>query len=316
MRPSSLLLAALLLGAAQEGEKPPAAPAVRLRLSCDQRLNPGGPMPVRFTIENATDREAEIEEPADYLDGLEILDAEGKVVRPFGSSKEKKKTVKVEAGGFFGRIVDLGPAVAAAKVSEGIVKVTWKWAGAVSNTIEPFLVRDWVATIETNFGEIRMEFFPNVAPRHVLNFTDLARKGFYDGLIFHRIIPGFMMQGGRPEKRAEFRLKAEFSDIRHDLGTVSMARSNDPDSATTEFFICFGRIPHLDGKYSVFGQVVAGESVIKEIEKVKTDHQSPCLKCGKEVEPKVSPCCGAHHEDKPKVDVTIKKVKLTEKGQK
>jgi cyclophilin family peptidyl-prolyl cis-trans isomerase len=314
MRATKLLLAVLLIAAGQEGDKRPAAPAVRLRLSCERRLDPGSAMSVRFTIENATDREAEIDEPADYLDGLEVLDSEGKVLRPFGSSKEKKRTVKVEPGGFFGRIVDLGPAVAAAKVSEGIIKVTWKWAGAVSNTLEPFLVREWVATIDTNYGEIRMEFYPDAAPRHVLNFTDLARRGFYEGLTFHRVIPGFMAQGGRAKERPGFRVKAEFNDIRHDLGTVSMARlPGDPDSATSEFFICFDRLPSLDGKYTVFGQVVAGESVLKEIGKVKTDHESPCQKCGKALEAKAGPCCGGHHEDKPKVDVTIKKITLAAK---
>jgi len=314
MRASKLILAVLLLAAAQEKE-PKTAPTIRVRLSSERRLNPSKEMPVRFTIENATEGDLEIDEPADYLDGLEILDGDGKVLKKFGAGSAKKRTVKVEKGGFIGRVVDIMPAMTESKGGEGIAKLTWKLGGATSNTIEPFVVRDWVATIETNHGEIKLEFFPEVAPRHVLNFTDLVRQGRYDGLIFHRIIPSFMMQGGKFKDPPGFRLKAEFNDYRHDVGTLSMARTNEPDSASTEFFICFARLPALDGKYTVFGQMVAGESVLRAIEKVPTDH-SPCPKCGKELEPRPTPCCGAHHEDRPRVDVVIKKITLAEKSSK
>jgi peptidyl-prolyl cis-trans isomerase B (cyclophilin B) len=314
MPASRLILAALLLAGAQEKENKP-APTVRLRLSSERRLNPSREMPVRFTIENATEGDLEIDEPADYLDGLEILDGDGKVLKKFGASSAKKRTVKVEKGGFIGRVLDITPAMTEAKAGEGIVKLTWKQGTATSNTIEPFVVRDWVATVETNHGDIRLEFFPEVAPRHVLNFTDIARQGRYDGLTFHRIIPSFMMQGGKFKDPPGFRLKAEFNEYRHDVGTLSMARTGDPDSASTEFFICFARLPALDGKYTVFGQMVAGEPVLRAIEKVPTDH-SPCPKCGKELEPRPTPCCGAHHEDRPRVDVVIKKITLIEKGSK
>ncbi len=315
MHPSSLLLLALLAPALQEGDKPASAPVVRVRLSTERRLNPSKAMPVRFTIENATDGEIEIDEPADYLDGLEILNDEGKVIRPFGKGSAKKRSVKIEKGGFIGRIVDIQPAIVESKAGEGLVKLTWRFGGALSNTAEPWLVKDWIATLETTLGEIRIEFLPEAAPRHVLNFVDLARGGKYDGTIFHRIIPGFMAQGGRLKEPPAFRLKAEFNPYPHDLGTVSMARTPEPDSASTEFFICFARLPGLDGQYTVFGQMVAGEPVLRKIEKAPTDH-SPCAKCGKALPPKSTTCCGEHHEDKPTVDIVIKKVTLQEKGAK
>lgn len=150
----------------------------------------------------------------------------------------------------------------------------------------------------------------------MLNFVRLARSGFYDGSSFHRIIPGFMMQGGIPKDPARIpktTLEAEFTNLKHVFGTVSMARTPDPNSATCQFFICFAPSPHLDGAYSVFGQVIQGEEAIKEVEKVKTDH-NPCKGCG-QVPPKTgtTPCCGRHHQDRPEIDVVIKKVTLTER---
>ena len=316
MAPSSLALAAFLLSAAQEGQKPPPpSPKVRVQLSADLRLNPSKAMPVRFTIENATDAEIEIDEPADYLDGLEVQDAKGKVIRPIVKDGAKKRSLKIEKGAFFGRVVDIQPAIAASKASEDVVKLTWRYQDAVSNTVEPWIIKDWVATLDTTLGELRLEFLPEVAPRHVLNFLDLARQGLYDGTIFHRVIPGLMTEAGHVKDPVAFSLKSEFSSMPHDVGTVSMLRGKDPDSAKTAFFICFARLPGLDGKYTVFAQLVAGEPVLRKIEKAPTDH-SPCPKCGKSLEAKSTRCCEEHHEDRPKVDIVIKKVILSEKGAK
>src|SRR5262245_16927661 len=312
MATRNLLLGAFLVVAVQEGGKPAAGPDVRVRLSTERRLNPSKAMPVRFTIENATDREIEVAEPADYLAGLEVLDADGKVLRPFGAASAPKRTVKIEKGGFIGRGVDVQPAIVEAKAAEGLVKLTWKFADAVSNTVEPWLVKDWTATLETTLGDMKLEFLPEAAPCHVLNFVDLARRGLYDGTIFHRVIPGFMAQGGKLKEPASFRVKAEFNSLLHQAGTVSMARTNDPDSAQSEFFICFARSDGLDGKYTVFGQLVAGEPVLRKIEKAQTDH-SPCSKCGKINEARPTQCCRECHEDRPKVDIVIKKVTLAEK---
>ncbi|NOZ25065.1 MAG: peptidylprolyl isomerase [Nitrospirae bacterium] len=132
------------------------------------------------------------------------------------------------------------------------------------------------AVIETKFGNIELRFFPEVAPNHVNNFIELAKKGFYDGTIFHRVIPGFMIQGGDPNTKGEDRsrygmggpgysLKAEFNSRPHKRGTLSMARAANPDSAGSQFFICVADAPFLDGKYTVFGEVVSGMDVADKI---------------------------------------------------
>jgi len=133
-----------------------------------------------------------------------------------------------------------------------------------------------VAELHTSAGEIDIRFFPDVAPNHVKNFIDLAEKGFYNGTKFHRVIPGFMIQGGDPNTisgppqtwgtgGSPQTVNAEFSSIPHKRGIVSMARSNDPNSASSQFFIMVAEYPSLNGKYSVFGQVTKGMDVADKI---------------------------------------------------
>jgi len=135
---------------------------------------------------------------------------------------------------------------------------------------------DTRAVIETKVGNIELEFFPDVAPNHVNNFIELAKKGFYNGTTFHRVIPGFMIQGGDPNSKDPdksrhgmgdpgYKLKAEFNDKSHKKGILSMARSGHPDSAGSQFFICVADAPHLDRQYTVFGQVVSGMDVVDKI---------------------------------------------------
>jgi peptidyl-prolyl cis-trans isomerase B (cyclophilin B) len=111
-------------------------------------------------------------------------------------------------------------------------------------------------------GEIRMEFYPADAPKTVENFVALAKKGFYNGLTFHRVVPDFVVQGGCPKGNGTggpgYQIKAEFNKQKHLRGAVAMARSQHPDSAGSQFYICYGPTPHLDGNYTVFGRVVAG----------------------------------------------------------
>ena len=119
-------------------------------------------------------------------------------------------------------------------------------------------------------GRIVMEFFPEDAPNTVKNFKKLVRAGFYDGLTFHRVVPGFVVQGGDPKGDgtgdAGYKINAEFNDRPHLTGTVAMARSTDPNSASCQFYICLGPQPDLDKNYTVFGQVVEGMEVVQEIE--------------------------------------------------
>jgi peptidyl-prolyl cis-trans isomerase B (cyclophilin B) len=122
-----------------------------------------------------------------------------------------------------------------------------------------------VITMEKG-GEIRIELYPEDAPKTVESFVTLTKKGFYDGLTFHRIVPGFVAQGGDPKGDGTggpgYTLKAEFNKRKHVRGTVAMARSQHPDSAGSQFYICFAPAPHLDNNYTVFGQVTSGMEVV------------------------------------------------------
>ena len=132
-----------------------------------------------------------------------------------------------------------------------------------------------IAVIETNMGMIKLKFYPDVAPNHCRNFIRLAKDGFYDNLIFHRVIKGFMIQGGCPQGTGMggpgWNVDAEFSQRKHLKGTLSMARSTDPNSAGSQFFICLEPQPGLDGKYTVFGQVIEGQDVVDKIGDLPTD---------------------------------------------
>ena len=134
-----------------------------------------------------------------------------------------------------------------------------------------------VAVISTSAGEMVVEFWPDVAPKTVENFKTLAKKGFYDGTCFHRIVKGFMIQGGDPltkdlNREDEWgtggpghRIKAEFNDRSHERGVISMARSSDPDSAGSQFFICLANAAFLDRQYTAFGKLIKGDDILGKI---------------------------------------------------
>ena len=139
-----------------------------------------------------------------------------------------------------------------------------------------------IAVIETNFGNIVIQLYPDVAPGHVENFVKLAQDGFYDGTTFHRVIPDFMIQGGDPNSKDEdrsndgqggpgFTINAEFSDVPHKRGILSMARAQDPNSAGSQFFIVVKDSNFLDGQYTVFGEVIEGMDVADKIVNVERD---------------------------------------------
>jgi len=139
-----------------------------------------------------------------------------------------------------------------------------------------------VAVIETTHGTIKLELFEDKAPGHVKNFKDLANKNFYDGTTFHRVIPGFMIQGGDPNSKSDNRsshgtggpghtIDAEFNDTKHERGVLSMARSQDPNSAGSQFFICVKDANFLDGQYTAFGKVIEGMDVVDKIDNEPRD---------------------------------------------
>ena len=148
-----------------------------------------------------------------------------------------------------------------------------------------------------NGAKIEIELYPEVAPITVANFETLVKDGFYDGLTFHRVIPGFMIQGGDPQGngmggaknkiKGEFRANGVKNDLKHTRGVISMARSFDPNSASSQFFIMHADAPHLDGQYAAFGKVVSGIEAVDEIASIPTDYS-----------------------DRPKIAVRMKKVTI------
>lgn len=159
-----------------------------------------------------------------------------------------------------------------------------------------FSRNDYQVVLETSKGRITLDLFPDLAPGHVKNMLALAKIGFYDGGSFHRVIKGFMIQGGCPEGTGSggpgYRIDAEFNATKHEPGVLSMARTTDPNSAGSQFFICLERAPHLDNQYTAFGKTADADSlaVVRAIGTVAT---------------------GAN--DKPKERVTIQSARVVEK---
>lgn len=144
-----------------------------------------------------------------------------------------------------------------------------------------------IVTMNTNMGTIKVELYPDIAPNTVKNFISLVNKGFYDGLIFHRVIRGFMIQGGCPEGvgtggpgysiKGEFAMNGFENNLKHTAGVISMARSQMPDSAGSQFFLMHEDSPHLDGQYAAFGKVTEGMDVVDAIAQCKTDYMDKPL---------------------------------------
>jgi len=134
-------------------------------------------------------------------------------------------------------------------------------------TIDPS--KTYTGTIDTTGGKIEFELYPKEAPLHVNSFVFLSREGFYNGVIFHRVIPGFMIQGGDPDGTGSggpgYKVKAEFNDRKHVRGVLSAARTSDPNSAGSQFFIMHADSPHLDRQYSAFGKVTSGLEIVDKI---------------------------------------------------
>jgi peptidyl-prolyl cis-trans isomerase B (cyclophilin B) len=155
------------------------------------------------------------------------------------------------------------------------------FALGVTNTLseenKPVNTLNEVAVIKTSEGDMVVQFWTDAAPNTIENFKKLARAGFYDGTIFHRIVKGFMIQGGDPNSKDPakedsygqggpgYKIKAEFNHHSHSRGVISMARGSDPDSAGSQFFICLAPVPRLDGQYTTFGKLIKGEDVLEKI---------------------------------------------------
>lgn len=144
------------------------------------------------------------------------------------------------------------------------------------------MAKNPIVTIETEGGDIQVELYPEIAPNTVRNFISLVQKGFYDGLIFHRVIRGFMIQGGCPDGngtggpgygiKGEFAMNGFENNLKHTAGVISMARSQMPNSAGSQFFLMHKDAPHLDGQYAAFGKVIDGMDIVDAIAESPTDY--------------------------------------------
>jgi peptidyl-prolyl cis-trans isomerase B (cyclophilin B) len=242
---------------------------------------PGVPFPVRITLaapaDGATVEGKQISAAAFAVDGAPLAD----VAMPASMTLAAGETKTIE--------IDLGGKLPASG-SFQLSAPGWDLPAKAVRVLEPapkdvpFMdvpveeLDGYNVLLRTNRGDILAEFWPDVAPNHVRNFLDLSATGFYDGVTFHRVIPGFMIQGGDPDGTGTGRgprmLKAEFSDEKHERGVLSMARSQDPNSASSQFFVMHAVAPHLDKGYSAFGKVVDGMDTVDRIVSTPTGQQN------------------------------------------
>jgi len=215
--------------------------------------------------------------------------------KPLGDRGES--SIELAKGAQLSLSYDLGPAIEAALHAESTGPLVLSFAGGESREIKvmqaapaglDFMSMDaedlskYRVLMETTSGDMMMEFWPDVAPGHVRNFLDLSYTDFYHGHTFHRVIPGFMIQGGCPQGNGggngPRRLQAEFNDRKHVPGVLSMARTADPNSASCQFFVMHANATHLDGQYSAFGRVTSDLSVVDKIVKTRGPGDRPTVK--------------------------------------
>jgi len=268
-------------GSAGDGAKPDDGLVVTLA-SDGAFLQVGRPVPVRITLENQGKASLEIPNGALFGQGLRInaVDAPthaevvlAETVAPAGA----RHALTLPAGASLSATIDLAAAspglfAAAGRFAVRCEVVLAGGKSVASTPIDVEVARDWTgwhAVVETAAGEIELEFFPDQAPRTVANFLALAERGFYDGLTFHRIVKGFMIQGGDPKgdgtgTTGKF-LPFEKTGVKHERGVISMARQRDFDSASCQFFLVQQAAPFLDGNYAGFGRIVRGLDVLDKL---------------------------------------------------
>jgi peptidyl-prolyl cis-trans isomerase B (cyclophilin B) len=246
---------------------------------------PGSTLSVHVEI-TAPEDGAEV--PAWMLDSTAFT-VDGKPLGAHGPG-----TFKLGSTGKIVADLELGPAIGAQKIDDHksfklsyandtkTVEVTFMQAADKGLDFMRMPVEDLASyhvLLSTNRGDIELELWPEMAPKHVANFLDLAYTGFYNGLTFHRVIPKFMIQGGDPTGtgggNGPRRVPAEFNAKKHEAGVLSMARSSDPDSASCQFFIVHAASPHLDGSYTAFGKCVSGFEVVDKIATCKAVNTKP-----------------------------------------
>lgn len=252
-------------------------------------IAPDGILECRLTVLVKEDTELDLS----VLSGADLQIFFGEKRLP-GIEEKRSGTVQVKAGTRVERVLTVSmEKVMAGIAGDDLVTLNLRWPGLPGASTEVRVIPNQRAIdletldlaktkvrLVTNYGDLVLQFRPDKAPGHVRNFIKLAKDGFYNGTRFHRVISGFMVQGGCPNTKegAEgipgsgdpgYKIDAEFNDIAHVRGVLSMARSTDPDSAGCQFFVCHGTVPHLDNKYSAFGSLDTGFDVLDEIAGVR-----------------------------------------------
>lgn len=267
-------------------------PGVRTTLVAEPALVRGAEVALRLSIEVTQDAEV----PGDLLTGVQIDVKNGEAAGPQVRDAGKGGKVALSAGTSLSRVIKLPVERLAptAKDSMGVTSLSLSWPGLTGCNcvvqIAPDLSKldlsmlDYEKTkvvLVTNFGEMTIGFYPQKAPETVKNFVKLAKEGFYDGTQFHRVIRNFMIQGGDPLTKNEdqrnrwgtgdpgYKIKAEFNDTKHVKGVLSMARSQDPNSAGSQFFVVHADASHLDNQYTAFGALESGLDVLDKIANVQ-----------------------------------------------
>lgn len=305
LRRRGLAAALLLLCAAA------ASAQVVVEVKAEKRVYaPGETVAVTVSATNVGKQPAEYPLPAEVAGGLtvqRVSDGRPETVAQ-GAPPATKEPKALAPGEAWSEKVEITAKLA----GEGAYQVSWKGADGQDAKMATFAIwtpetlaalEDTVVLLDTTHGPIALEFKPKLAPLSVQCFLNLARKGFYTGKSFHRVIAGFMMQGGCPAGNGTgnpgYKIAGEFGDVKHERGTLAMAREKSPDSAGCQFYICFGPAPWLDeAGYTVFGRMIWGDEALAKVEKVLTDHHT--LK-GK---------CGVNHRDLPLDDVKINDLKI------
>jgi peptidyl-prolyl cis-trans isomerase B (cyclophilin B) len=237
-------------------------------------LQVGRPVPVKLTIENKGKRSVELPNGALFGLGVQVhpFDSGDQIDFRVGGLQLPNNAFVLPAGGTVTATIDLAQRLSGVFAKAGRFAVVDEIAGAKSSPLELEVARDWTgfhAVVETAAGEIELEFFPDQAPRTVANFLALAERGFYDGLTFHRIVKGFMIQGGDPKgdgsgTTGRF-LPFEKTGVKHERGVISMARQRDFDTASCQFFLVQKAAPFCDGNYAAFGRIVRGLDVLDQL---------------------------------------------------
>jgi cyclophilin family peptidyl-prolyl cis-trans isomerase len=275
------LLAAVLIAFAPTSRPSGADGDLVLTLASDGSfLQAGKPVRVKLALENRGRASLAFPNGVLFGQGLKVRFADGseRTVQETVVPAAAKQSLLLPAGGTVGATIDLAPLLPDVFAKAGRYTITADVAGTTTAPLELDLARDWTgfhAVLETEWGEIEFEFFPDAAPRTVANFLGLVEQGFYDGLGFHRIVKGFMVQGGDPKgdgkgNSGKF-IPFEKTGIKHERGVISMARQADFNSASCQFFIVQKTAPFLDGNYAAFGRIVRGLDVLDKMADV------PCV---------------------------------------